>query len=190
MPLFRSQKRILDTLTADEKRKKAKLDQDLLAAFDEAFNARMTVEETNWQLLQGRMRDEPEEFLWPYLAGSNFIMAGNFTEAELQAKRAKALRPMDPRSTYALASVYYAICTAARMREASRLIATKDAVNEQQIWPEGILDLGLTLEELFEAALAEFEASYMLVSHKDDRQIIQSSIEVIKSSLSIRRATA
>jgi tetratricopeptide (TPR) repeat protein len=128
-----------------------------------------TLEDVNLEILARKAREEPTDFLWPFLLGWQFLQMGQFDDALKALENAKTKRPGDCRGAYAVATVYYTAATQARWPDGR--------------WTEGEVSLGMSLIQLDQNALREFREALELAESGRDRGLIQSSIDAIELTL-------
>lgn len=173
MPLFKgSDSPGLDRLTRDEERKRDGANAEVLQA---AGSGLTTLEAENERVLKRKAAEEPTEFLWPYLLGWQYLGAGRFEEALSVLKDAKTKRPGDLRGPYGVATVYNG--------------AAAQACTELGPSAEGEVRLGMSMSQLHESALREFNEALQLAERGRDKQLIIETMAPIAAVLAARRAT-
>lgn len=128
----------------------------------------------------------PKDWLVRYLLGDWYCRARKYGEALTVLQEAYELRPRDPRSTYALATVYRALSnarfTGVKLEE---IFAPEDLefiltapVNFDPIASANELEsLGMTVDDVAQKAMEYFEETLRLGVRRDEKKQVRASLE-------------
>lgn len=135
--------------------------------------------------LETARQRHPKDWLVRYMLGDWYCRANKYREALTVCQEAYKLRPNDPRSAYALATVYR-IFTRARLEgfDLKELFSTQDIkfikTSSVDFDPQASANelelLGMTVDEVAQKAMEYFEETLRLGVRKDDEKVVGMSL--------------
>lgn len=146
-------------------------------------------------LLEEAVQQQPNEWLYWYKLADFYSEVKEYTKAVRACKRAMKLRPVDPRSTYALATTFRLLTHANYTpSEAQAMNIQARGVPIPQGMPRlapaffdpvasarALQELGLTIDDAAERAFELFEETLTLGARSDEIDFVRSSLSVMST---------
>jgi tetratricopeptide (TPR) repeat protein len=171
MPLFGGSKRPkLDGLTKEEEQRRNALNSEVMRRAGEKGVAGQGVAALG--VLREKAEAEPDDFLWPWLLGSQYLSFQRYTPAIEAFNQAIERDGSEVRGYYGAGTAYFQAGDAKLNLGAA---ATDDVV-----------PASLTIDNLYHEALRNFKKALELTNEKSERDQLQQAVAAIDRALARR----
>ena len=171
MPLFGGSKRPkLDGLTKEEEKRRNSLNPEVMRRAGEKGVAGQGVAALT--VLKEKTDEEPAEFLWPLLLGSQYLSFQRFSLAIEAFNQAIARDSSEVRAYYGAGTAYF------QAGEAKQSLG--------QTATEEVVPTNLTVDNLYHEALRNFRRAQDLTSDKSERDQLQTATGAVDRALARR----